>query len=408
MGGVDPAVVTPAKIVDDRVGIANSETSIELGAFIGHPVAGGVFEKPDVGGCRGNGAIAIEDKTGDEFEVLSEDLFGVHNTVTISVAEDGNAVFGAAFRLAGFEGTGVLPDGGLGDAAAVGILRSFADPEAAFFVPSHVHDFFDQRFRGDEFDLEFGMNFEVGGGFARMNGPVGGVDQGVAELGRNAKLVDIGTMTGPRDTAKEDGAVIGAGEVFVVVAGNRDERSVGLRIRQKAAFVGPHLGLMIVDVYALLGGDGCGGARLGLLVALTAGVDGLGGVGGGEDVDIVGEIHVVVDLVVHGPVGNLGRDRVVAVDKVEVHGRFEPLGRALFPRTSDDGLIPSMFLFGDGAGVDGDNTTAAGKVIVEIGAVVAGDVPCIVGVEHQNVGLRELGSGGKLDAAGGDGAASVE
>ena len=97
----------------------------------------------------------------------------------------------------------------------------------------------------------------------------------------------------------------------------------------------------------------------------------------------------------------------MTVGEVEVHGRFEPLGRPFFPRAADDGFIPGG-VRGHGARVEGDDAAPSSEVVVKIGAVGARDIAAIIGVEHKHIGFSELGGGGEMITAGGDGAARIE
>ena len=164
---------------------------------------------------------------------------------------------------------------------------------------------------------------------------------------------------------------------------------------------------MVVNVDAFVFCDGFGGAGLGGFVAATAGVDGLRRVGGGEDVGLGEDVHVVINLVVHLPVGRAARDGVVAVAEIEVHRGLEPFGGALAPRAADDGFIP-IGVFGNGGGVDDDEATAAGEEGGEVGAVGFDDVAGAVGVENEDIGGGELRGGGERVAAAGDGAAGIQ
>ncbi len=290
MRRVDPAVEAPAEVVDDGMRVADTEPGVELHAAVGHAVTVGVLEEPDVGRGRGDDAVAVEHEAGDELELVGEHLLAVHHAVTVGVGENGDAILGLALGAGAAQVTAVLPRLGVGHAAAVGILGGFGDPQAAALVPVHVHDLVHQRLGGDEGQVELGVDLDLGGGLGRMRRTVGRITEGVAQFLGAAKLVDVGALTGPGDAAEEDGAVVGAVEVLVEVAGNGDERTVGLRGALEAAFVGPHLRLDVVDIDALAEGDGLGGAGLGLAVAAAAGVDRLGRVGGGEDARLGQEI----------------------------------------------------------------------------------------------------------------------
>jgi len=241
------------------------------------------------------------------------------------------------------------------------------------------------------------MDFEVLGEFFGMGDAAFDVAQRVAEFVGFAEFVGVVAFAGPGDAAQEHGFDGGVGEVLVPVAGDVDEGAVGFAAALGGAFVGPDLGLDVVDVDGLLHGDGFGGAGLGVLVALPAGVDGLGGVGGGEDADVVADVHVVVDLVDEVEVGDVFGDGVVAVGEVERHVGLEPLGGAEAPGTADDGFVVVGIAAGNRAAVDDDDAAAAldeGLEVLALGADV--DVAGFFGVEDEDVGVVELFGGGEF------------
>ena len=61
--GVDPAVETPAQVVDDGVRVEGAEARVELRALVGDLVAVGVLEIPDVGRRRRDDAVACRTRT---------------------------------------------------------------------------------------------------------------------------------------------------------------------------------------------------------------------------------------------------------------------------------------------------------------------------------------------------------
>ena len=93
---------------------------------------------------------------------------------------------------------------------------------------------------------------------------------------------------------------------------------------------------MVVDIDALVFGDGFCRAGLSRFVAFAAGIAGLRGVGGGEHLSLREEVHVVINFVIHLPIRDAVRDRVRVVGKIEMHRRFEPFGGAVAPRAPDD------------------------------------------------------------------------
>ncbi len=77
VGGVDPTVNAPAGVVDDGVCVADTEPGVKDLAAIGFAVAVGVAEEENIGSGGDNHSVVVEDKTGDEFDAVGEDVFSV-------------------------------------------------------------------------------------------------------------------------------------------------------------------------------------------------------------------------------------------------------------------------------------------------------------------------------------------
>ena len=291
-----------------------------------------------------------------------------------------------------FERPGVLPQIGVGHAAAVRILRRLRNPEPALVIPVDVHRLVDQRLGGDEGEVELRMDLDLRGGLRRCGRAALDVAQRVTLLVRRQELVDVGPLAGPRDTAQQQRAVVRTVEVLVEVSGDRDEAAVRRLAAFDRALVGPDLRLDVVHADPLAAAGELVGA------ALRPGVAGAGGlrrVRRGQHMDVGHQIHVVVDLVVHGPVGHVLRDRALAIGEVQLHRAFEPPGRAVAPRAAGDRPEP-VRIARDVAGVDGDQAAAAGEELRQILAIGGiRDVARLLRVQDQHVGLVELCLGGK-------------
>ena len=115
------------------------------------------------------------------------------------------------------------------------------------------------------------------------------------------------------------------------MSGNRNERAVGFTSAGELALIGPELRLVVVDIDALVFGDGFRRARLSRLVAFAAGIAGLRGVGGSEHLSLRQEVHVVINFIIHLPIRDAMSDRVRVIGKIQMHRRFEPFGSAVAP-----------------------------------------------------------------------------
>ena len=78
MRGVNPAVPAPARIVDDRVRVADAEAGVELLDLVRLAVAVRVAQPENVRRLRDDHAVLVEDEAGDELEPFVENLLLVH------------------------------------------------------------------------------------------------------------------------------------------------------------------------------------------------------------------------------------------------------------------------------------------------------------------------------------------
>ena len=153
------------------------------------------------------------------------------------------------------------------------------------------------------------------------------------------------------------------------MAGDEDERALGAGL-----FVGPELGLLL-EAFAFL----------------------LRGRRGRERMDVVAQVHVVVDFVLHAEVGDVLRDAVRLVDELEFHRALAKLGHLLAPGAADQVLVEvgRGVVAGDGAGVDHHEAAAAGRELLDAGFFVRLEVAAALAVDDEYVGAGEFFVGGE-------------
>lgn len=227
------------------------------------------------------------------------------------------------------------------------------------------------------------------------------VAQRIAQLARFAELVDVLTLSGPGDAAQDQAADAVVAEVAMVMAGDAGEGAILLLL------IGPHLRLDVVNVHGLLLCHSLGGAGLGLFVAAFE-LRSVRCVSGSEDLGLGQQVHVVVDLVVDVEVTYVLRDRVVVIGEVEAHRCLQPLRLPEMPRTADNRLEPVVIL-GHRRRVDCHDATTTCQELHQILPLVADlDIPGLLRVEDEHVGLIELFLGREFHAALALCAASIE
>ena len=199
--GVNPAVETPAEVVDHGVGVASAESGIELGALVTDTFAGGVFEEPDVRRSAGDDAVFVKAEAGDEFELISKDVLFIHHAVAVGVLQPGNTILRVAVELAGVERSCIFPGIGVLLATTIGILRCLADPHAAFLVPIHVHDFVHEWLGRDERDVKLGVHFEFLRSLLRARRTTFDIAEIIAKFFGLAEFVSVGALASPCDAA---------------------------------------------------------------------------------------------------------------------------------------------------------------------------------------------------------------
>ena len=107
--GIDPAIKAPAHVVDDGVRVAVAEVGVNFGALVGLVVAVRVFEEPHIGRGADDDAVFVKHAAGGELDLVGEDLFLIHDAVSVRVGEDGDAIERFAVVVAGLVGSAVLP-----------------------------------------------------------------------------------------------------------------------------------------------------------------------------------------------------------------------------------------------------------------------------------------------------------
>ena len=369
---VDPTVHAPAEVADDRVGVEGAPAGVEGLDLVGSAVAVRVADPKDVRGLRDDHAVLPEHERGGQLEAVGEEGALVGHAVAIGVLQDGDAVQRLARLLAtDREGGGILGAVPVGlevvlvHVATARVLGRLDHPQAALLVPVHGHDLLGHVLVGRERDLELGVHLE---GLHRLGSRLraaGGVLERGELLGL-AELVGVGALARPGDAAQQDGPVVRRVERVVLVARDADESAVrGLALGQRL-LVGPQLRPDVEDIDETLG----------------------------KHVHVLGHVETVVDLVLPVEVGDALHDRVLGVDEIDPDVPFMPLGLLVAvppPGAADDLLAPLVLVAADHTIMDDHHTTAARQEVLEAGALIAGDLHAVGGIDHQHVGRLELG-----------------
>ena len=392
VGGVDPAVPTHAGIVDNRMGVASAEIGVEFLDLVGLAVSIGVPQPENVRGLGDNDAVLVKHEAGDEVESLMEHVFFVHHAIGIGVGEDADFVHPGAVLDAGLglQSAVILPLLAAivraHAATAIGVFRSFSHPETAAGVPVKIHRFCDQRLGRDQRHVEVRMHFQIFQGGFRFLRTTFRIGQG-GQLLRRAEFIDTGTLAGPGQAPQENGAVVGFLERGVEMARNADKCPVGLGAAFHGPLVGPHLRLDVVDV------------RLAAIRRFLAVAD-VGGVGGGEDAHVGGDVHVVINLVVDVEVGGIPCDGMAAVEPlvfhvVEVHRTFLPLGGFAPPASARDRL-PVILLTADRSRVHHHQAAASLQVFIKSGPPRRRHRAAVLGIHQEHIGLLQFIVAGQI------------
>ena len=398
---IDPAVVAPAQIVDDRVRVAGAESGVELRHRVGFAGALRVAQPEDVRRLRNDHAVFVKNHARREFEAFVKDVLFLVNTVRVGIAEDRDFVSRGAVRdVAAFhEAARVFPRIGLRHAAPVRILGRLGHPHAAPSVPIDIHRFVNQRLGGDQRHFEIGMHHGFRDCLFRQTRPAFGITQRRQFLLR-AEFVGIRALARPRDAAQQNRAEIRARKIHMQMSGDAHKRAVAV------FFIHPYLRLDVIDAdfFPALGEllRPCAGLRVARRRVRR--------VGRREHADVRREIHVVVNLVVHVEVRRVLRDRVFAVGKVERHRAFEPFGLALLPRAADERFIPIVrrLIVRHRPRVQDDEPAATFHKFVHRRLLHGCHVAAPVAVDDDHVGAGKLRVGGKFQRAVGLRAALIQ
>ena len=175
---------------------------------------------------------------------IGEDVFSVHAPIAISVFQPRDAIARGPIFLV--PAVSIRMHSAIGidrritpvDRAAVGILRRFSDPEAAFGIPIERDDFLDQRLGSDEAHVKFRIDIQLRRGVLRRGGTASRVGQRV-EFFLRAKRVHVRSLAGPRDAAQQYRSVMGRLERRVFMARNADESPIRSRAALPGFLVGP-------------------------------------------------------------------------------------------------------------------------------------------------------------------------
>ena len=130
---IDPPVVTPAHIVDDRMSVLGAETGIEFFDFVRFAITVSVAQPKNVRRLFHDHAIFVKNERAYALEPFIENVFLIHPTIAIRIFEPGNPIS----RRTCFLRTGVLVGSGarrkngsiiLIDGPAAGIFRGLGHP----------------------------------------------------------------------------------------------------------------------------------------------------------------------------------------------------------------------------------------------------------------------------------------
>ena len=281
-------------------------------------------------------------EAGDEFEAFVEELLVVGLAVAIGVDEDADLVLRRAVIASRHQHPALAPGFGGQRSATVRIFRRLRDPHAAAFVPLHGDGLIDQGFGGRDAGLEAGLHLEGRDSLLRATGAADRVAH-VYQVLLRAEFVDVGTTSGPGDTALDEGAVAGVSERGGVAL----QEDGGT---EAAVLEDPGLRLDVVD-RRLVGDFGD---------VLAVGAD-LGGEGRGEDVDLLVELEVENCVVRDVEGGGVLGERMGVGPDVKHHQGAEAtaLGR---PAGAEGVAGPRSRGAGDGATEGDEGDPAIGKI----------------------------------------------
>lgn len=204
MGAVDPAVPTPARVIDHRVGVVGAQAGIELFNLIALAVPIGVAQPKDIGRLGDNDPVLVKNQTGNQIESFVKHCFLIHHPVAIAVRQPRNLVLGFALLCARgrIKSAVVFPFFAAvirsHPAFAVGIFRGLRDPQCPVWRPVEIHGLADEGFGGDQGEREVRVHFERFEGVGGSLWATLGIGQRGEFLGF-AEFIGIGAFTGPGD-----------------------------------------------------------------------------------------------------------------------------------------------------------------------------------------------------------------
>jgi hypothetical protein len=206
--GVDPIVVSPLRLVDAPLEDAHGESFVEHLADLGHAVAVAVGEIDDLGGGRGNDAVAGGADPVAGGQVVGEDRRLVHHAVAVGVGEElDRAVGGGVGLFLGLGRRGDPPHLHVELPGLVGLLDvelplevvavEFGDEEPALRIPADARRLVDERLGRNELHLQSRGHAEGGMRILRRE-RLGGVG-GFWDLGQGRLREACGQCDGNHD-----------------------------------------------------------------------------------------------------------------------------------------------------------------------------------------------------------------
>lgn len=194
---VKPAVMTPEERVGGLMGIVGRKAIEQnLRRAVGFVVAIGIGDEEELGSTRGEDTAVTDFESGDEVEIVSEDLVGFEGSIVVLVLKDNEAVFAFAFFLSTWVGVGFgHPD------AATGI-KGEGDGLPELWLTGNrldLESFGDMHRRGDVVFFAGRVGFEVPEERAGIQAPGSRRSNGGAGLllmKTEVVVVDVSPVTG--------------------------------------------------------------------------------------------------------------------------------------------------------------------------------------------------------------------
>ena len=374
---VHPAIRAPTQIVDDGVRVERAPPGVERLDLVGHTVAGGVPNPQDVRRLGDDHAVPVEHQRGRQFEPVGEHLLLIHHAVPIGIRENGDPILRLTRLLAANREVGrilgAIPIGlevVLIDVESARIFRRLHHPEPSLGIPVERHDLLRDVFVCGQRHVELGVQLE---GFDRFRSRLRSTRRIAkrGQFGRLTKLVHIGPLAGPGDSAQQEGTIMGRVEHVVLVAGQADEGAVRRGAPVPGSFVRPDLRPDVENVHEAHG----------------------------QNMHVGRHVHLVINFILPVEVGDATGDGILRIDEIEPDLALMPLGLLLSlpaPRAAQNLLGPLVLIAGDDAIMDHHHAAAALEKLLEPGAFLAGDLHAVGGVDDHDVGSVQLGGRRKL------------